>query len=59
MEVPEMMKGQEIPDPESEYLELQFYLKSDAIIENNVIKRYDLDDDTYAEEERKSLRCRR
>ena len=43
----------EIPDPESEYLELQFYLKSDAIIENNVIKRYDLDDDTYAEEESK------
>lgn len=43
----------EIPDPESEYLELQLYLKSDAIIENNVIKRYDLDDDTYAEEESK------
>lgn len=43
----------EIPDPESEYLELQLYLKSDAIIENNVIKRYDLDDDIYAEEESK------
>ena len=43
----------EIPDPDSEYLELQLYLKSDAIIENNVIKRYDLDDDTYAEEEGK------
>lgn len=43
----------EIPDPDSEYLELQLYLKSDAIIENNVIKRYDLDDDTYAEEESK------
>ena len=43
----------ELPDPDSEYLELQLYLKSDAIIENNVIKRYDLDDDTYAEEESK------
>ena len=43
----------EIPDSDSEYLELQLYLKSDAIIENNVIKRYDLDDDTYAEEESK------
>ena len=43
----------EIPDSDSEYLELQLYLKSDAIIENNVIKRYDLDDDTYAEEEGK------
>ena len=43
----------EIPNPDSEYLELQLYLKSDDIIENNVIKRYDLDDDTYAEEESK------
>ena len=42
-----------LPDIDSDYLELQLYLKSDAIIENNVIKRYDLDDDTYAEEESK------
>ena len=43
----------ELPDPDSEYLELQLYLKSDDIMESNVIKRYDLDDDTYAEEESK------
>ena len=43
----------EIPNPDSEYLELQLYLKSDDIMESNVIKRYDLDDDTYAEEESK------
>ena len=43
----------EIPDPDSEYLELQLYLKSDDIMESSVIKEYDLDDDTYAEEEGK------
>lgn len=43
----------EIPDPDSEYLELQLYLKSDAIMESSVTKEYDLDDDTYAEEESK------
>ena len=43
----------EIPDPDSEYLELQLYLKSDAIIESNITETYDLDDDTYAEEESK------
>ena len=43
----------EIPDPESEYLELQFYLKCDDIIESSVTKEYDLDDNTYAEEEGK------
>ena len=43
----------EIPDPDSEYLELQLYLKCDDIIESSVTKEYDLDDDTYAEEEGK------
>ena len=43
----------EIPDPDSEYLELQIYLKSDDIMEGSVTKEYDLDDDTYAEEEGK------
>lgn len=43
----------EIPDPDSEYLELQLYLKSDNIMESSVTKEYDLDDDTYAEEEGK------
>ena len=43
----------EIPDPDSEYLELQLYLKSDDIMEGSVTKGYDLDDDTYAEEEGK------
>ena len=43
----------EIPDPDSEYLELQLYLKSDDIMESSVTKEYDLDDDTYAEEEGK------
>lgn len=43
----------EIPDPDSEYLELQLYLKFDDIMESSVIKEYDLDDDTYAEEEGK------
>ncbi len=43
----------EIPDSDSEYLELQLYLKSDDIMESSVIKEYDLDDDTYAEEEGK------
>ena len=43
----------EIPDPESEYLELQFYLKCDDIMESSVTETYDLDDDTYAEEEGK------
>ena len=43
----------EIPDPDSEYLELQLYLKSDDIMEGSVTKEYDLDDDTYAEEEGK------
>ena len=41
----------EIPDPDSEYLELQLYLKSDDIMEGSITKEYDLDDDTYAEEE--------
>ena len=43
----------EIPDSDSEYLELQLYLKSDDMIESSVTKVYDLDDDTYAEEEGK------
>ena len=43
----------EIPDPESEYLELQFYLKCDDIMESSVTETYDLDDGTYAEEEGK------
>lgn len=43
----------EIPDPASEYLELQLYLKSDDIMESSVTETYDLDDDTYAEEEGK------
>ena len=43
----------EIPDPDSEYLELQLYLKFEDIMESSVIKAYDLDDDTYAEEEGK------
>lgn len=43
----------EIPDPDSEYLELQLYLKCDDIMESSVTKEYDLDDDTYAEEEGK------
>lgn len=43
----------EIPDPDSEYLELQLYLKSDDTIESNITETYDLDDDTYAEEESK------
>lgn len=43
----------EIPDPDSEYLELQLYLKCDDIIESNITETYDLDDDTYAEEEGK------
>ena len=43
----------EIPDPDSEYLELQLYLKSDDIMESNITETYDLDDDTYAEEEGK------
>ena len=43
----------ELPDPDSEYLELQLYLKSDDIMESSVIKEYDLDDNTYAEEEGK------
>ena len=43
----------EIPDPDSEYLELQLYLKSDDIMEGSITKEYDLDDDTYAEEEGK------
>lgn len=43
----------EIPDPDSEYLELQLYLKSDDIMESSDTKTYDLDDDTYAEEESK------
>ena len=43
----------EIPDPDSEYLELQLYLKSDDIMESSVTKEYDLDDDTYVEEEGK------
>ena len=40
----------EIPDPDSEYLELQVYLKADAVIESSTTKKYDLDDETYAEE---------
>ena len=43
----------EIPNPDSEYLELQLYLKFEDIMESSVIKAYDLDDDTYAEEEGK------
>ena len=43
----------EIPDPDSEYLELQLYLKSEDIMESSVTKEYDLDDNTYAEEEGK------
>lgn len=43
----------EIPDSDSEYLELQIYLKSDDIMESSVTKEYDSDDDTYAEEEGK------
>lgn len=43
----------EIPDPDSEYLELQLYLKSDDIMESSVTKEYDLDDNTYAEEDGK------
>ena len=43
----------EIPNPDSEYLELQLYLKSDDIMESNITETYDLDDDTYAEEEGK------
>ena len=43
----------EIPDPDSEYLELQLYLKSDDIMESSVTKAYASDDDTYAEEEGK------
>ena len=43
----------ELPDPDSEYLELQLYLKSDDIMESNITETYDLDDDTYAEEEGK------
>ena len=43
----------EIPNPDSEYLELQLYLKSDDIMESSVTKEYDLDDNTYAEEEGK------
>ena len=43
----------EIPDSDSEYLELQLYLKSDSIKESNITETYDLDDDTYAEEESK------
>ncbi len=43
----------EIPDPDSEYLELQLYLKCDDIMESSITKEYDLDEDTYAEEEGK------
>ena len=43
----------ELPDPDSKYLELQLYLKSDDIMESNITETYDLDDDTYAEEEGK------
>lgn len=43
----------EIPDPDSEYLEVQLYLKPDDIMKGSVTKEYDLDDDTYAEEEGK------
>ena len=43
----------EIPNPDSEYLELQLYLKSDDIMESSVTETYDLDDDIYAEEEGK------
>lgn len=43
----------EIPDPDSEYLELQLYLKADVVIESSTTKKYDLDDETYAEEEGK------
>lgn len=43
----------EIPDSDSEYLELQLYLKSDDIMESSITKEYDLDADTYAEEEGK------
>ena len=40
----------EIPDSDSEYLELQLYMKSDDIMESSVTKEYDSHDDTYAEE---------
>ena len=43
----------ELPDPDSEYLELQLYLKSDDIMESNITETYDLDDDTYADEDGK------
>lgn len=43
----------EIPDLDSEYLELQLYLKSDDTMESSVTKEYASDDDTYAEEEGK------
>ena len=52
MEVPEMMKDRRFRS-DSEYLELQLYLKSDDIMESNITETYDLDDDTYAEEEGK------
>ena len=42
-----------LPDIDSDYLELQLYLKSDDIMESNITETYDLDDDTYAEEEGK------
>ena len=31
----------ELPDPDSEYLELQLYLKSDDIMESNITETYD------------------
>lgn len=52
MEVQEMMKDRSCTI-DSEYLELQLYLKSDDIMESNITETYDLDDDTYAEEEGK------
>lgn len=43
----------ELPDPDSEYLELQLYLKSENSSENSATKEYvlDDDDDVYIEEE--------
>ena len=43
----------ELPDPDSEYLKLQLYLKSENSSENSVTKEYvlDDDDDVYIEEE--------
>ena len=43
----------ELPDPDSEYVELQLYLKSENSSENSVTKEYvvDDDDDVYIEEE--------